>query len=170
MRGGDVFFKGTERFSLQREIGRGGMGVVYEALDHQTGTRVALKTLLHLDGRNIYRFKNEFRALADLHHPNLVSFRELFFEDGRWFFTMDLVEGETFLHWVRPGYPHAPASSPTHDTQEDPAPATPAPTARANPHEALLDERRLRDALLLVVPSSSARSAMLACPRSVSAS
>ena len=88
------------------------MGVVYEALDRERGARVALKTLRpNLDGGDtLQRFKNEFRWLQDLHHPNVVSFGELFGEDGRWFFTMELVEGDDFLAWVRP----------THETRERP--------------------------------------------------
>ena len=79
------------------------MGVVYEAFDHARGGRVALKTLRHLDARALVRFKNEFRALADLDHPNLVRLGELFGEDGRWFFSMELLEGQDFLSWVRGG-------------------------------------------------------------------
>ena len=77
--------------------------MVYEAFDHARGGRVALKTLRHLDARALVRFKNEFRALADLDHPNLVRLGELFGEDGRWFFSMELIEGQDFLSWVREG-------------------------------------------------------------------
>src|SRR5262249_33201682 len=49
------------------------------------------------------RFKNEFRALRDLEHPNLVSYGELLEDSGRWFFTMEMVDGVDFLAYVRPG-------------------------------------------------------------------
>ena len=64
--------------------------------------KVALKTLSRLDAAGIYRLKNEFRALADVSHPNLVRLHELFADDGQWFFTMDLVDGVRFDAWVRP--------------------------------------------------------------------
>jgi len=52
------------RFVVQRRIGEGGMGVVVEALDTRTDTRVALKTLSRVDADGIYRMKHEFRSLA----------------------------------------------------------------------------------------------------------
>src|SRR5262249_42632337 len=83
--------------------GRGGMGVVYEALDRERGARVALKTLQHVSADGLLRFKTEFRALQDVHHPNVVRFGELFEERGQWWLTMELVEGDSFLDHVRPG-------------------------------------------------------------------
>jgi serine/threonine protein kinase len=76
------------------------MGVVYEALDRERDTRVALKTLRHLNAEGVFRFKNEFRALQDVQHPNLVSLDELIEEEGRWFLTMELIEGTDFLAYV----------------------------------------------------------------------
>ncbi len=80
------------------------MGVVYEALDRETDKVVALKTLTRAEASHISRFKNEFRSLADVSHPNLVALYE-FMADGQfWFFTMELVQGVNFLEYVRPGY------------------------------------------------------------------
>jgi serine/threonine protein kinase/tetratricopeptide (TPR) repeat protein len=95
-----VVFAGTERFVLQRELGEGGMGVVYEATDRRTDVRVALKTLKSLDAQALARLKTEFRALQEVQHPNLVSLGELIEERGHWFFTMELVEGVPLLEYV----------------------------------------------------------------------
>jgi serine/threonine protein kinase len=93
----------SSRFELHRQLGKGGMGVVYEAYDHETDSRVALKTLLCSEPDALLRFKNEFRALADLQHPNLLRLGELCCERGQWFFTMELVHGVDFQAYVRPG-------------------------------------------------------------------
>jgi hypothetical protein len=77
------------------------MGVVYEAFDAEHDRHVALKTLRHPSGEDLFRLKAEFRALQDVHHPNLVALGELHEERGAWFFTMELVEGVSFLEWVR---------------------------------------------------------------------
>jgi serine/threonine protein kinase len=93
-------FAGTDRFRIVRQIGAGGIGVVYEAVDRARGTRVALKTLQRLDGEHILRFKKEFRLLQNLHHRNLVQLGELLEAEGRWFFTMELLLGVDFFSYV----------------------------------------------------------------------
>jgi eukaryotic-like serine/threonine-protein kinase len=97
----------SARFEIVRRIGAGGMGIVYEAIDRQRETRVALKTLRNLDGGSLLRFKREYRSLQGLLHPNLVSLGDLVEEDGSWLFTMDLVRGVEFLRWVRGDEPNA---------------------------------------------------------------
>jgi len=99
----DQHFAGNSRFELRRMLGEGGMGLVYEAFDHDRGMLVALKTLRHLDASHLYRLKTEFRARVDVEHRNLVRLGELLHDDGHWFFTMELVEGWPFLDWVRTG-------------------------------------------------------------------
>ena len=79
------------------------MGVVYRVYDRERAAHVALKTLKTLSGDAVFRFKNEFRALQDVQHPNLVTLGELIEHDGQWLLTMELVDGESFLDYVRPG-------------------------------------------------------------------
>jgi eukaryotic-like serine/threonine-protein kinase len=93
---------GAGRFEIRSTLGTGGAGVVYRAYDRQHQREVALKQLRKASGRDLYRFKKEFRALADIVHPNLVALHELHASNGEWFFTMELVEGVSFIDWVRP--------------------------------------------------------------------
>ena len=95
------------RYQLARPLGAGGSGTVFEALDRESGARVAVKILRQRDGAALYRFKQEFRVLADLSHPNVVRFGEMFEDQGAFYLTMELIEGDDFLHWVRPGYVRA---------------------------------------------------------------
>lgn len=148
-------FQGTERFQVIRHIGTGAMGVVYEARDLTSGRRVALKTLKHMDGRSLLRFKNEFRSLVDIHHPNLVSLGELSESDGEWFFTMEYVPGVDFAAYVRG------ESSTAADTERDELCATGDFSASSDTDDRTLparemwstrslpayDEERLRSAL-----------------------
>ncbi len=95
-------------YELIREIGRGGFGVVYEARHLKHANRVALKTLptgqsseeINVD--RLHRFRNEFRRLSEINHPNLVGMQSLEVDGRQWFFTMDLIEGVDFLSYVRP--------------------------------------------------------------------
>src|SRR5262245_25330426 len=98
----ELEFLGTERFLIESRLGSGGMGVVYQAFDRQLNTQIALKTLRQPNPEALFLFKNEFRALADLFHPNLVRLYELIHEKNLWFFTMELLRGEDFLSFVRP--------------------------------------------------------------------
>ncbi len=90
----------SSRFRVVRPLGGGGMGLVYEARDEETGSTVALKTIRTFDADALYRFKREFRALADIEHPNLIRFGELHREGDAWFFTMELVHGRDLLEYV----------------------------------------------------------------------
>ena len=94
-------FFGTERYKLIRKLGQGGMGAVHLAFDQIREFNIALKTLLDTNPLHLQRLKNEFRALADIVHPNLVRFYELEAQDNHWFITMEFIEGVPFVSHVR---------------------------------------------------------------------
>ena len=76
------------------------MGSVYLVRDEQLGSDVALKTLNLSTGLDLYHFKREFRSMADLKHPNLVTLHELISEGTLWFFTMEYVAGIPFDRYL----------------------------------------------------------------------
>jgi eukaryotic-like serine/threonine-protein kinase len=84
-------------FELVREIGRGGMGVVYEARQISLDRRVAVKLLPFaavLDARQIARFKHEAQAAAQLHHPNIVPVFAIGVERGVHYYAMQYIDGQ----------------------------------------------------------------------------
>ncbi len=85
------------------KLGQGGMGIVYEAIDRERNTIVALKVLPNVDASSLYRFKREFRAHTNLSHPNLIKLYELFSHEDRWYYTMERVVGIPFLDAIRNG-------------------------------------------------------------------
>ncbi len=83
-------------FRILREIGRGGMGVVYEAEQVSLGRRVALKVLpaaSHLDPRRLQRFRREAKAAARLHHTNIVPVYGVGEHDDIHFIVMQMIPG-----------------------------------------------------------------------------
>jgi WD40 repeat protein len=96
--GGDLADGRLGDFRILREIGRGGMGVVYEAEQLSLGRRVALKVLplgVALDARQIQRFTNEAQAAAHLHHTHIVPVFAVGHERGVHYYAMQLIEGRT---------------------------------------------------------------------------
>jgi len=164
-------FRGTSRYLLRTMLGAGGMGVVYEAFDRELQAPVALKCLPSSSPDAFLRFKNEFRALRDLHHENLVRLGELVFERGQLFFTMELVTGSNIIShcWgesvspreqggaplsasALPGAAAELPSSPTARASEDPTldedeePVEREHGRRTRPRPRELDEARVRAA------------------------
>ncbi len=91
-------------FRIVREIGRGGMGVVYEAVQISLGRRVALKVLplaAALDTKQLQRFKNEAQAAANLHHTNIVPVHAVGCERGVHYYAMQFIDGQTLAAVIR---------------------------------------------------------------------
>jgi serine/threonine protein kinase/tetratricopeptide (TPR) repeat protein len=85
-------------YQIIREIGRGGMGIVYEAHQKSLNRQVALKVLPFaavLDQRQIARFRNEAQAAAQLHHPHIVPVYAVGQEQGVYYYAMQYVAGQT---------------------------------------------------------------------------
>src|SRR5262249_24115250 len=85
-------------FRILREIGRGGMGVVYEAEQITLGRRVALKVLpvaTTMDPRHLQRFQNEARAAASLHHEHIVPVHAVGHERGLHYYAMQFIDGRS---------------------------------------------------------------------------
>lgn len=92
------------QYRLEREIGRGGMGIVYCARDERLERLVAVKTLPpHLAGDGLVRdrFLREARTAASLSHPNIVPVHRADEIDGQVFFVMGFVDGESLAHVVQ---------------------------------------------------------------------
>ena len=91
-------------FRIIGEIGRGGMGIVYEAFQLSLGRMVALKVLPFasaLNPRHLQRFKNEAHAAAQLHHSNIVPVYAVGHERGVHFYAMQLIEGQSVSALIR---------------------------------------------------------------------
>jgi hypothetical protein len=130
-------------FHIVREIGRGGMGVVYEAIQLSLGRRVALKVLpfaATFDAKHLQRFRNEAQAAAQLHHSNIVPIFYVGCERGVHFYAMQLIEGLSLAGLIRqfrekerleplPGMEADPGTVSWKGSRGSAAPELPAPAA-----------------------------------------
>jgi tetratricopeptide (TPR) repeat protein len=103
--GSTTAFVGEVRYDLLEEVGRGGMGIVYRALDTRLDRVVALKRLpeglRRHHPRALQFFLREAQSAARLNHPNIVTVYDADQQDGQFFITMELLEGQplqTVLH------------------------------------------------------------------------
>jgi len=98
-------------YTLLRRLGEGAVGIVYEALDRNLGRTVAIKILragADEDRTAVERFRREAKACAQVKHPNVVAIHEAGVIDGRPYYTMDVIEGESLHALVRAGRVPAP--------------------------------------------------------------
>src|SRR5437588_67211 len=88
-------------FRLERQVGRGGLGAVFRAIDSRTGATVALKMLPPgADPMGLTRLRREFAALRSLSHPNIVRVLDVGDEDGIPWLSMEFVEGLSLREWL----------------------------------------------------------------------
>ncbi|NQW05463.1 MAG: serine/threonine protein kinase, partial [Acidobacteria bacterium] len=97
---------GTEvlHYRILSQLGSGGMGVVYEAEDTKLNRRVALKFLpesLRLSPESTERFERESKLAGSLSHPNICTVHESGIFEGRHFFVMELLEGDSLKSLIR---------------------------------------------------------------------
>ena len=98
--------KSLAHYSITSEIGKGGMGEVYQATDTKLGRDVAIKVLPEEFARNadrVARFQREAKLLASLNHPNIAAIYGLEEVDGTNFLVMELVEGQTLRDRIENG-------------------------------------------------------------------
>ena len=93
------------RYELQEQLGEGGMGVVYRALDTKTGSSVAIKLMKDIsDPVAVELFEKEWRAVAEISHPNIVEIRDVdVIEENKQkipFFVMPLLQGATLAELI----------------------------------------------------------------------
>jgi serine/threonine protein kinase len=149
-------------FRLIRELGRGGMGIVYEAEQLSLNRRVALKVLpfaATLDPRHLQRFNHEAKAAACLHHPSIVPVYAVGCDRGVHYYAMQYIEGQTLAASIQQlreqeGLVNRTGTA-THDqvatTPPQPrplaaeaAPATTPPTPQESSRETLIGQVTLR--------------------------
>ena len=97
------------RYTIEREIGRGGMGAVYLARDAQLGERVALKAISSLASEDpqslAARFRREVAQARKITHPNVIRIHDIGEDNGLLFLSMEYIEGQTLAERLRRGGP-----------------------------------------------------------------
>jgi serine/threonine protein kinase/tetratricopeptide (TPR) repeat protein len=87
-------------YEIVRELGRGGMGEVYLARDHELDRFVAVKVLAAQQGENLDRFLTEARATARCQHENIIVIHQVGEHRGRPYMVLEYLEGETLAEWL----------------------------------------------------------------------
>lgn len=90
----------AHRYRLLRTLGAGAFGRVFYAYDEEQSHPVAIKVLKNTRPNALLHFKREFRAIAELRHPNLVRVHQLVRDRDTWFIVMEMIEGVAFVPWM----------------------------------------------------------------------
>jgi serine/threonine protein kinase/Flp pilus assembly protein TadD len=146
-------------FRVVREVGRGGMGIVYEAVQVSLGRRVALKVLPFastLDVKQLQRFKNEAQAAAGLHHTHIVPVFATGCERGVHYYAMQFIDGQTVAALIA-GLRAGPAAQPLSPADVPTGPDLPTlPVAAASTQPSLRGQAFFRTAATLGVQAAEA--------------
>jgi len=91
------------KYKVLRELGKGGMGIVYKGLDPATQKEVAIKVLpaTMVERTTVERFNREAAAMAKLKHPNLAEVYEVAMTHGQHFYAMEFIEGDTLTSIIK---------------------------------------------------------------------
>ena len=133
-------------FELVRQIGRGGMGVVFEARQRSLGRTVAVKVLpksLLVDSVQLKRFQQEARTAASLHHTNIVPVFGVGEDQGFHYYVMQCIEGRGLDRIMCDGYPELTPKQVAHLGQQ-------AASALAHAHSQNVLHRDIKPANLIV--------------------
>jgi len=92
-----------KNYKILREIGKGGMGIVYKALNIETQKTYAIKVLPAnmVDRSTVERFTREAQAMARLRHPNLVAVLDMGMTEGQHYYVMEFIDGETVRSLIK---------------------------------------------------------------------
>jgi serine/threonine protein kinase len=90
-----------DRYLIERQIGEGGMGAVYVAIDQRFGSQVAIKETFYKDDELGAAFEREARLLNSLHHPVLPHVSDYFAENNGYFLVMQFIEGEDLFEVLK---------------------------------------------------------------------
>jgi serine/threonine protein kinase len=126
-------------YRILREVGRGGMGVVYEAEQPSLRRRVALKVLplaAALDARQLQRFRNEAQAAAQLHHSNIVPIYAVGCERGVHYYAMQFIDGRTLADLIAQQRQQAGLTAEAERPSDAATASLTAPAATATPETA----------------------------------
>jgi serine/threonine protein kinase/Tfp pilus assembly protein PilF len=168
-RAGDVPCWHLGEYRLVREIGRGGMGVVYEAVQESLGRRVALKVLLPealRDPRYLQRFQREARAAARLHHTHIVPVFGVGEDNGTHYYVMQYIEGRPLnevlaeLRRLRADAAPQGGAAPDHAAADGGARSGPKPVPAAGPLFSVEVARSLWEGCFRAAPPLDAAAAI----------
>src|SRR5512137_594105 len=98
--------KTLAHYEIMSQLGKGGMGEVYQAKDRKLGRDVAIKVLpdeFAKDADRVARFQREAKLLASLNHPNIAAIHGLEEDKGTNFLVLELVEGKTLADQIKKG-------------------------------------------------------------------